>query len=1622
MESSVIGALHGRYELTEVLKDDELGQVFRAFDRLHEQEVILKGANGSERPADDLIREFTALTRIRHPRLARVLDLGADEQGRPYMTMAPVDGRSLAEQPLPLALDEVLRLMHQLLDGLSALHRRHLVHGDVKPDNLMLTPGGDLVLIDLGFTSVSGRTALGGSLHTMAPEVVRGSATDPRADLFSVGAVMLWLCTGTPPFASGPPLRIDSAWEAELAPAAEVLDDEHLQLLRRLLDPRPEKRPPDAHHLLTDLGHPVDRNDSGDLPLVGRSKLLETLLARSPRQGEGGGLALVVGEFGLGKSRLLEELKWRAQLRGNLVLESRHHRDEPFDSTPLVRMVRLLATAGEGGSKALDASQPFRRGDGDWSAALEDLWMTLSRRASQGPILLVDCLEMATREALEAATFLASALDDGTGIQLVFAGQPSPQVDALRKRLAPDEVHELHPLDVEAIDKIVAERAPHRRGDAKKLWTLTNGNPRLIAESLRSGGFLGDSLEGAQRAWRAQLNDDELEVVALFAAFGMPMPQRLVHALGVEAIADELELARHLDRVGHAWDLCSPALGDAALAAVDEVEVHRRLARACREAGIAEAQCIRHEVWSHVPVDPAVALDAAQELAAAGSTDLARDLIEGTHPQIASTPQRFPRAAAVLAELASYAGELERAESIQRALVQSLEGEEGGIAALALARTLQRRGHHVEAATVADHGLSLLEAPDQRARAYELLARITLMTGDSQTAIHWARRGLAEGCDRRSQLRSTLAAAHLYLGNAQEARRAAEDAVDEARAAGDIRAEAAALGHAAMAASALSHREISRELFEKALEAAEHGGDVASIPTYLLNLGTALHELGRFDRAIELFERAEHLAKRHDNRSSRVAALSNLGNLLLQLGATPEARAAIETSAELASASGMRLYEAQSALLLAELARAEGHRKLTEEWLSRAEQLFTELQAKAQLNETRLLRAELLARDGAFEAALSAAPALGEDLGHLTARARLLAGEVAISRGHLDHAREAATEAREKAKSSGQLNMEARAELLLAQVYEAASSPLASNHRERALQLVTELAIHVPPGLRELFWSTEHWSQLRDNSRQRQSPTAETVFDERAFRLLELNRRILGEHEESRILEAALDVAVEVCGAERGFIILLRESSSAAKIAAARNIDRETIKNPRWKFSRSVAQEVAERGEPVVTVNASEDSRFTSAKSVHHLGLQSVLCVPVRAPERVLGTIYLDNRFLRGRFGDFDLRLASAVADQAAVALVNARLHRDNRERTEALTRAREELAQRYADKEEQVARLERDLRQSRKLRHEYGTIIGRSPVMRRALELVDRVTESDVPVLIEGQSGTGKELVARALHDNGPRAAKGPFVSINCSALPQPLLESELFGHKRGAFTGADQPRMGLFREAHGGSLFLDEVGDMDLAMQAKLLRVLQEGEVRPVGGDRVFRVDVRVIAATNKPLARQVERGYFRQDLMFRLAVVRVELPPLSARPEDLPELCLFLLKRTAEKLGRPEKQITRRAIETLSKSELPGNVRQLDNILTNAALMTDSDTIDVADLPLAELGLERGVRSRQEAIATFDREVLLEALSEVGWNKRRAAAQLGISRPTLYRRMKRYGIPKERPPSSRKHSDLD
>jgi serine/threonine-protein kinase PknK len=586
---------------------------------------------------------------------------------------------------------------------------------------------------------------------------------------------------------------------------------------------------------------------------------------------------------------------------------------------------------------------------------------------------------------------------------------------------------------------------------------------------------------------------------------------------------------------------------------------------------------------------------------------------------------------------------------------------------------------------------------------------------------------------------------------------------------------------------------------------------------------------------------------------------------------------------------------------------------------------------------------------------------------------------------------------------------------------DAGRTELVARLHERLVALVARLSADVPSAYRARFHALR-WVELAEE----RAPAGDDGLSAGQAELLaRIARGMRDRTSLADLLRQVLDGLVLWLGVERGVLLLRAPGASPGEVRlvprVARGLRREDLRDEQLHLSQSLARRALDGGDPVVAVDASgEASDASLTSSIHALRLRSVLAVPLIARGEKLGVVYLDDRVRRGAFGAREVAWVKLLATQAAAAIADARDALRLRRLARRAERAQERLARHLAKTEGDLEVARAALAGAgvrppsgadpRGMRRRYDEILGESAAIRQMLRVVDRVVDASdarVPVLIVGESGTGKELVARAIHRHGPRASKG-FVAENCGAIPEPLLESTLFGHVRGAFTGADRPRVGLFEVAHGGSLLLDEVGETSAAMQAKLLRALQEGEVRPVGGEATKKVDVRVIAATHRNLLEMVEQGRFREDLYYRLAVITIVVPPLRDRAEDIPLLVEHMVRRYA---GARSIRVTRRALAALAAAPWPGNVRQLENELRRALVLCE-ETLDVEHLSddIAASGGRTGrdgTLTLHDHVEALERRLVVEALRRANGNQTHAAKALGVSRFGLQKMMRRLSI---------------
>jgi transcriptional regulator with GAF, ATPase, and Fis domain len=489
-------------------------------------------------------------------------------------------------------------------------------------------------------------------------------------------------------------------------------------------------------------------------------------------------------------------------------------------------------------------------------------------------------------------------------------------------------------------------------------------------------------------------------------------------------------------------------------------------------------------------------------------------------------------------------------------------------------------------------------------------------------------------------------------------------------------------------------------------------------------------------------------------------------------------------------------------------------------------------------------------------------------------------------------------------------------------------------------------------------------------------------------KLFQFSERLMTSRSVDELLEALLDGVIEVTGADKGAVLMVDSTDGARpelRVRALRNVRREAIEDP--ALSDSIVRHVVETKRPIIVSDALNDTTFGKSESVVALKLSSVMCAPLLNQGEVIGVLYVGNDEIKHLFMRPQLDLLVIFAGQASLIVQNAML----------LTALRE-------DKE----KLTRELSDKR-----FGEIIGACPSMLEVFRKLEKVAGTDISVLVTGETGTGKELIAHELHIRSNRAS-GPFVTVNCGAIPENLIESELFGHVKGAFTGAVASRPGKFQQANGGTLFLDEVGELVLPLQVKLLRALQERVVYRVGDSRPEKCDIRIIAATNRVLEEMVRSGDFREDLYYRLNVVNLWLPPLRERGEDIFIIAKALLGKYADELNSSVRGFSPAALSAIRKYAWPGNIRQLENRIKKALVLCDQSLLSAEDL---DLGAEAQapIVPLEKAKEDFQRSYVMEVLERNNGNRTQTARDLGVDPRTIFRYLEREPLTPTKPPGA-------
>jgi transcriptional regulator with GAF, ATPase, and Fis domain len=1557
-------ALFGRYEYERELGRGATGRVFAVRDLAEGAAPrAIKVVGAAHAPL--LVWEFQRLCRLDHPRIARVRELLRVDAPvhAPFRLTAPAlllvedraPGVPFSTLPPPDDLIQrqafALRVALSATEGLRAIHRAGLVHGDVKPDNvLVVAESGEATLIDLGFCAPPGmREEVRGTPRYMAPELFSGMRS-AAVDVYALGASLFdWVAGEAERHSSS--RAGDLLHVRDMGALRPLVLPVFADLVATLLDPDPARRPGDAdalYRLLVPVAQAfsvLSRKDpallsdgpSGDaeaarartLPFVGHAQLLSRVELALKAHGN----VLVAGARGAGRSRLVREAVRRASL-------SAIETGRPAPT--LVRSVQSLL------------------GIADTPAIL---WLEPEPHAAER----------------ELASALRVKALRATGLSIVLECEPSfRRDDAARVELGPLDSPEFLAL----FQRLIEPRpvtAALQQAASQASQNLAGRLCNMVAEACAEQRDLTDPR--SLRA-RAELDAGSLSswasTLASFAAWtgGVLSDAVLLHAPLVEREREQAfsELWAHGLLVRGATELELVPTVASALRAHSFAKRAEMLATLPASvllddpfARFARGQLVEAEQGFHAQ---------AAKLRAAGEVERASTLLREAVTLVPSPGLQVSWADA------------ERAQAHYQEALSILASVDVPAARLLEADVLRLRGARAAAAAIVtklcEHPL-----PDVREQAEALRARILFDGGELEQASR-AAQALREAAvpEARARALEVLLLVGLATG-----------LPDDGQADALVRVAANVAGSRFLARALLLRAQLAARRGEpakamadalRAREHAERAGEGHEAASAALNLGLLQAEAGELGLAQATLGAAAFRLARIDRPSDLSRVLFNLSALAVLVGDNARAEALLVAAEEPARKAGDPAVSAFLAMTRAELWLKSG---LIDRAGALLEQALTELPAGL-----RPIRAVLCAR--AAQTALVAGE-LPRALAWVTeARACCDADdvstelEVVVAEIRERLASGAALRAEELAARAMPLLTERapfaeRLRLVLAAIDAARAAERETEGRERTLlcRAMLEAALgSLPPSGRGKLRERPEYARIL--AAPVLEPARMSARGEGRWRkLVASSRRLFASTQRRELAEQVVEIALELVHAERAFLVACLEDGTLALRAKA-ELGPSGTQEP--VFSRSVVERVWSERRPLLTLEASRDLRLHGAQSIHSLSVRSVLAVPLSGFGEA-AVLYLDDRLRADAFDSDDLALLEDLAalTREALRVAHAR-----------------QLEQRRARKaEEEASVLTRALLAGDGGEDKASAMIGVSVALQTVTATARRVARSDVSLLITGESGTGKELLARFVHQESTRRAQ-PFVAENCAALPDTLLESALFGHVRGAFTGADRARRGLFETADNGTLFLDEVGEMSPALQAKLLRVLQEGEFRPLGSERTRKVDVRVVAATRADLSARVRAGSFREDLYYRLAVVTLELPPLSARRDDIPLLVRHFLGKHQGN-GR-NVTLTATALRAFVERDYPGNIRQLENEVRRALALCEGARIEVTDVPgdakQAERADEPNALDLHAQVEALSFRLVDEALARSSGNVTQAAELLGISRFGLQKMIKR------------------
>ena len=1593
--------LDNKYQIQAHLGAGGMGEVYRVLDLDQDRECALKILNtmvDQKAVYRRFHREFQVLNRFEHPRLVRTFAWGFAED-RPYFTMEYLPGKTLEKIIADRAWLGRFRasyfyaLVQQIVEGLAYIHAQGAVHRDLKPSNIMVLEteeGIETTILDLGLAkfrhlhsaSITQTGATIGTAEYMSPEQGKGLWVDHRSDLYSLGVILYEMLTGTPPFSGQNPVSVILKHIRESPPSmAEAhveVPAQTQEIVLKLLAKEPVDRYQSAEELVQALNGVA--SSSFVLPddeqrdvhrkvmrpqFVGRESEMKTLRAmlKDVQAGEQR-VVLISGEAGVGKSRLVEELLGDALIHDFLCLKGAGREEGGQIYGALIDAFQRVKTTDLVG-KVPDSLETDK-------FSVMERWLQLLKRLRQKqPVVLcledIQWLDELTLEFLqyvlrdpEPCPFLLCLTCQGSNRESI----PKEIENFIHSNeLAGATQIQLKDLPREEVGYLAASMLGERSIPLDALQTLfseTGGQPLFVVEAVRTLVNADVVRQNVYGDWEwgefpQTLLSDDISEVLYRRITALPAVQRQVMEYACVFLNDfsfELLAAIWLGDELELLEILEGLIEEGLLITYGDEERYRFSQGLYRRAIYDRMQDVRRRLLHREIGNALEETEDAEEL----TEELADHFAAAKEQNKAVKYMRLAGKKALAKH--AYRQALRRFEAVRDwARDDDFESPEDTIDFLCdYADVLRYCGQYNRALKLLDEAKALLsdEGNDLKAR------------------IFWNEGGI-----------------HSVLQHGEIAKENVLEALQLYCKLGDRDGEIQALGGLAYLCDVSGRHKEAIAYMRREIEKRHILEDPKKDAFIQGREGQAALVEFRFETAKEHLEAAVKTSQKLVLEHQRIEALNLLTRVYFYLGDFNRAKAVCHKIIGEWQKRGVIYWEAANFLYLGELALERGGFLEALEYAETSAERFLKTQRKDYVYRAYAIAATAAARMGDTKVALEWAERASEGTqqisGMYTGILPLVycgVGVALAQAGRIAEAEETFEQAIEcRRKSKG--DHWARALLMAGEFYlERGDVPKAQAHLKAAKQAFEEMEMsYFLEKTRVLL------NQLRESSRGDDAASGSEILSVDRWRLLyDVSRELTTERDVKVLLDRILGNLLTVYSAERVLVAIKNETPKGFVVDAARyyNVEADDAE----ALSRGIIRRVIETNEPVLSMDAQIDERLNQYQSVIDYNIRSVLSVPVfHLNEGVMGALYVDHRGINNAFSEADQTFLQAFANLVGMALVNARM---------------------YEQLEEKAQYLQQEVER----RHQLGDMFGQSDAMQAIYRLIERAAKSDIPVLVQGETGTGKELAARAIHYNSTRKDQR-FLSQNCATLSPELLQSELFGHKKGAFTGATANHTGIFEAADGGTVFLDEIADAPPQLQKSLLRVLQEGEIRRVGETEDREVDVRIIAATNRDLRKEVENGSFREDLYYRLHVIQIDMPPLREYLEDVPLLAKHLLLRAKEDANKQVGGLTVGAIRALTNYNWPGNVRELENEIRRAVALAEEDGAITPDLFSESIGhtvpdVSAEYQGRlQDHVQEYERRLLRAALEKCKGNITHTARELGMTRVGLHKKINRLGL---------------